>query len=187
MGLISRILSFTRLARNGAQVTDVKLDPGGGPNITSEHFSSVGDDSHPLDTDYALTTPVSQAGRHAVIGYADPKNTPKAEKGEKRIYARDTSGVVVVEVWLQNDGTATIINDGGSVTLDPNGAILGQNGSGSFELQQSGDFVVNGVTIASDGAVTVPSSLTLDGKELAGHNHNITSGSSAPGPTGPNN
>ncbi len=187
MGRIGKLLSFVRAVRNSAQVSDVKLDPGGGPVITAEHFSAPGDDSHPLAGDYVRVGQVPQSGRAAVTGYVDPATEPKAQPGEKRIYARDTDGAEVAEVWLKNDSTVTAVNSNGSVTLSPDGSILGQNSSGSFELQASGDFVVNGVTIAADGSVTIPTSLTLNGKEIAGHTHPITSGSSAPGPTGPNN
>lgn len=187
MGLVGKLLSFVRVARNGAQLSDSKIDPGGGPNITAEHFSAPGDDAHPLPGDYVRVASVPQSGRAAVTGYVDPNNQQKAQAGEKRIYARDADGVEVVEVWLKNDGTALVTNSNGSVTLSPDGSILGQNGGGSFELQASGDFVVNGVTIDASGAVTIPASLTLAGKEIAGHTHPITSGSSAPGPTGPNN
>lgn len=205
-GLIGRVLSFVRVTRNGAQISDVKVNPGGGPNVTAEHFAPPGDDSHPLPTDYAYTAPTPQRGRQAAVGYVDPINTPQAQPGEKRIYARDSDGAVVVEVWLKNDGEATIFNENGTVTLSPDGtitaengngsvtlsadgSILGQNGAGSFELQTSGDFVVNGVTIAANGAVTIPSSLTLNGKEIAEHNHSQAndSGGNTEQPTGPNN
>ena len=187
MGGIGKLLSFVRAVRNGAQVSDVKLDPGGGPVITAEHFSAPGDDSHPLPGDYVRVGRVPQSGRAAVTGYVDPATEPKAQPGEKRLYARSADGNEVVEHWLKSDGTGTISNSNGSTTLRPDGSILGQNGSGSFELQASGDFVVNGVIIAADGSVTIPASLTLNSKEIAGHTHPITGGSSAPGPTGPNN
>lgn len=189
MGLIARILSFVRVVRNGAQVSDVKSDPGGGPNFTAEHFAPPGDDSHPLTTDYVYAAKTPQSGKYAAVGYVDPLNAPKAQEGEKRIYARDSSGAVVIEVWLKNDGAATIVNENGSVTLNADGSILGQNGAGSFELQAGGDFVVNGVTIASDGSVTIPSSLTLNGKEIAEHTHSQASdsGGNTEQDTGPNN
>jgi len=187
MGLIGKLLSFVRAVRNGAQVSDVKTDPGGGANVTAEHFASPGVDSHPLPGDYVCAVSVPQSGRKAAVGYVDPQTTPKALAGETRIYARDADGNEIAAVWVKNTGEVATSNDNGSVTLAANGSILGQNGSGSFELQASGDFVVNGVTIAADGSVTIPASLTLGGKEIAGHDHAINSGSSAPGPTGPNN
>lgn len=187
MGRIAKLLSFVRLTRNNAKVSDVKVDPGGGANITAEHFSAPGDDSHPLPGDYVALNTNSGTGREDAIGYVDPLNEPKALPGDKRIYARDENGVLIVEIWLKNTGEATIFNANGSVTLSPSGSIKCANSSGSFELQAGGDFVVNGVTIDTNGNVTIPNSLTLAGKEIAGHDHAINSGSSAPGPTGPNN
>lgn len=207
MGRIARLLSFVRLTKNDAKVTDVKVDPGGGPNVTTEHFADAGDDSHPLTTDYVALNSDSGTGRETAIGYLDPINEPKAQAGDKRIYARDASnGEVIVEVWLQNDGTATISNENGSVTLRvdggtiittpestfdaaADGSITGQNSNGSFQLQTGGDFLVNGVTIDSSGNVTIPSSLTLNGKEIAEHTHSQAndSGGNTEQDTGPNN
>ena len=124
MGRIANLLSFIRTVRNGAQVTDVKVDPGGGPNITGENFQGAGEDAYPLKTDYPYISDDSGTGRESVLGYVDPVNTPTSQEGEKRIYARDPSnGAVIVEVWLRNDGTAIVFNDKGSVTLSPDGSV----------------------------------------------------------------
>lgn len=175
-GLIAKLLSFTRVTKNGAKVSDVKVDRSGGDNATPEHFSSPGDDSFPITTDYVALMPVGSGSRFVTVGYVDPINEPKGTEGDKRIYARDPSdGSVVAEVWLKSDGS-----------------ITGENGNGSFALQADGKFVVNGVEIDTMGNITSPTSISApsvvaNGKELAGHNHNILSGSSAPGPTGVNN
>ena len=158
MGRIATLLSFVRTLRHGANVSDVKIDPGGGPNVTAEHFAPAGDDAHPLTTDYVITNEIPRRGGEVIVGYIDPKNTPKAQEGDKRIYARETvGGAVIVELWLQNDGTALLINangsvklrpDGGTITTTPNstydaaadGSIKGENSAGSFELKTSGAF-----------------------------------------------
>ena len=201
MGRIAKLLSFVRVTRNDAKISDVKVDPGGGPNVTAEHFASSGDDAHPLPDDYVIINDSAGTGRKASIGYLDPLNIPKALPGDKRIYARDEdTGAVVVEIWLKNDGTAIVSNDNGSIMLRPDGgsiattpqstfdakadgSIKGANSSGSFELQAGGDFVVNGVTIAANGDVTIPSSLNLNGKEIAEHIHLA---GTPPGDTGVN-
>ena len=213
MGLtIGKVLSFLRLEANGAKVSDVKLDEGGGDNRTARHFAPAGDDSFPLVTDYTVQGNTPGEGSKAVLGYADPINTPKALEGDKLIIGRDpATGLEVVEVWLKSDGTALVSNDNGSVTLRPDGgsvvttplsifeadaagAIAGTNGSGSFELEAAGDFLVNGVKIDTAGNITTPTtivatglissavsvaapamlaatSLTVAGKEMAGHTH----------------
>ena len=160
MGLISKILSFTRTIKNGAKVSDVKVDRGGGDNATPEHFADPGDDSFPLPGDYASVLNVGK--RSASVGYVDPVNIPKAGAGEKRIYARDPeTGLVVVEIWLKNDGTGIMSNSAGSFTLNPDGSHKGINSAGFFELEAGGDFVVNGAKITSTGDFVDSSGKTL--------------------------
>lgn len=188
-GLIGRLLSFGRVTRNGAKTNDVKFNPGGGQNLTGQNFAPAGDDSFPLPTDYVFAVRCPQTGRLVVVGYVDPLNAGQANAGDKRIYGRDGDGAIVAELWIKNTGEAVLSNDNGSVTLGADGSILGQNSSGQFELEAAGDFVVNGVTIAANGDVTVPSSLTLNGKEIAEHTHSQAndSGGNTEQDTGPNN
>jgi hypothetical protein len=171
MGRLARLLSFLNTTRNGAKVSDAKVNPGGGPNITAQHFSDPGDDSQPLPGDYVSLNGDSGSGRETAIGYVDPINTPKAQKGDKRIYARGPDGVAVVDVWLKNTGEAVTSNSNGSFTLSPAGAITGTNGGGSFALLADGTFNVNGVTIDPSGVVTIPNSLILNSKQIAEHDH----------------
>lgn len=190
MGRIAKVLSFVRAIRGTANVSDVKIDPGGGANVTPEHFSAPGDDSFPLTTDYVVTEDVPRTGGEAAVGYVDPINTPKAREGDKRIYARDpVTGATVIDLWLKSDGSGTLENSNGVSTLAADGSQTGSNASGSFALQANGDFVVNGVTIAADGKVTIPASLTLNGKEIAEHDHSQDADSAGDTQvdTGPNN
>lgn len=206
MGWLAILRGFTRAMRNGAQVSDVVVDSGGGPNVTAEHFATAGDDAHPLTTDYVALTRDSGTGRATAVGYLDPINVPIALAGDKRIYGRDaSSGAAVVDVWLKNDSTAIVSNANGSVTLQPDGgtivnapgvtltvaadgSISGGNGSGSFVLTSGGDFVVNGVTIDTSGNISTPASVSAPsilaaGNQLAGHVHLA---GTPPGNTGPN-
>jgi len=200
MGRINIILSFIRTLRNGAKVSDVKCDPGGGANTTAEHFSSPGDDSFPLTTDVALTVPRNGSGREAVVGYIDPSSEQKAEAGDKRIYARDSAGDEVAEVWLENDGTITLENDEADITISPDGTITNTvgslsftltpagtatltNGSGTFAMSASGDVNINGVIITAAGLITAPGITgTLD---LHTHPQAPDSASDTQVPTGP--
>lgn len=190
MGRITRILSFVRALANGAKVSDVKTDPGGGANITAQHFAPPGDDSHPLPDDYAATMPVTRSGSEVAVGYLDPKNEQKAQLGDKRIYARDPEdGSTIVEVWLKNTGEAVTSNKNGSATLSPDGSstlttpeatfqasadggIKGSNSAGSFELQAGGNFVVNGVTIDTDGNISTGGKLNAD--DITADNLDVT-------------
>lgn len=166
MGLVARVLSFIRVTRNGAKISDVKVNPSGGDNITAEHYADAGDDSHPLPTDYVHTEPQAGTGRASALGYADPINTPKAAAGEKRIYGRDASGVAVNEVWLKADGTVLSENAACSFILEPDGEIRGNNANGFFRLWPDGTFAANGAKMTTDGDV-----LTSGGISLRDHTH----------------
>ena len=149
MGGVARILSFVRRVRRGANVSDAKVDTGGGPNVTAENFSTPGDDSHPLPGDFVLLVQVQQTGRSAAAGYLDPLNEQTAGPGERRLYARDSDGAIVSTIWLKSDGS-----------------VLAQNAGGYFELQAGGAFIANGATATTDGDV-----VTSDGVSLRDHTH----------------
>lgn len=227
-GRVGKVLEFIRAVRNGAKLSDVKVNLGARENATAEHFGAPGDDAFPLNTDYVLSVGTNRTGREAVVGYADIINEPKATPGDRRIIGRDAdTGVEVVETWLKSDGSALTSNANGSILLKPDGSavitspagvfsvnadgsISGANSAGSFELEAGGNFVVNGVIIDTAGNITAPgvtmtaglvisgvagtisgaasvdaaTSLTVAGKEIAGHNHPA---GSPPGNTGPNN
>ncbi len=196
MGSIARVLSFARRVIDGVFVSEAKINPDGGSNITAPHFADAGSDSHPLPTDYVATTTIRGSGREAATGYADPLNEGKSEPGEARIYGRDSDGAPVNEVWLKGDGTVTAANDNGHIELKPDGGselvgplntfeirvdggIKGFNAAGFFELLPNGNFVVNGLIITAAGAI-----VSAGGIDLDTHVHPIIGGSSAPGPTG---
>lgn len=162
MGRIAKIISFFSEGNN----PKVKIAPGGEEIITAEHFSTPGDDSPPLPFDFCVTVFTQEAGGEAATGYTDTINQSKAGVGEKRIYARNNLGAVVVDLWFKADGS-----------------LKADNQNGSFELQANGNFVVNGVIIDPNGNVTIPTSLILNGKEINGHIH---AAGNPPGDTGPN-
>ena len=162
MGLIAAVIAFARRTDH----SETTVDPGGGSNITADHFANPGDDSYPLDTDFAAVVSNGRTGGGAAVGYADPITTKKAGPGEKRIYARDAAGAVVCEIWLQSDGTIVVQNDNGGMELAPNGSVN-----------------INGVIIDAAGDITAPGSLVLNGNELDGHLHLA---GTPPGDTGPN-
>jgi len=165
MGGLGKLLSFIRGTRNSAKLSDVKLDPGGGCNVTAEHFSAPGDDSYPLAGDYVVNVSIQRSGGSVVVGYLDPKNDQKAATGEKRIYARNSAGASVVELWLKNDGTAVLENSNGRVTLAPNGNITMDGATISIvgdSITITGETDINGATISASGEVTTASGVDLD-------------------------
>lgn len=196
MGLIAKLLSFTRATRNGVPVTDVKADPGGGAILTAEHAAPAGDDSCPLPGDYVALGYAPGTGRKTALGYFDTVNTPLAGPGEKRIYGRDGDGAAISIVWLKSTGEIIINNeaatislaDGGDITLGSGGGtvtvtvkasgeIEGANATGNFKLETSGAFTANGAKMTLTGDV-----VTASGLSLLTHVHPTSS----PGaPTGP--
>lgn len=208
-GLIAYLLSFKRVLSNGAKVSDVKVDTGGGDILTAHHTAPPGDDSFPLPDDQLALVRIPRSGRVVVIGYVEPDALQKATAGDKRIYARSSDRLEVIELWLKNDGTGLLSNDNGSFTLRPDGSTIGENNNGSYELRANGSFraqngngfhelredgtvEINGATIDPSGNIIATSvkapSIVVDNKELKDHGHNILGGSSAsPPPTGPNN
>lgn len=105
MGLIGTLLSFVRGSVDDAQVADVAIDPGGGANITAQHFGPAGDDAQPLPGDFVAAIDGTGSGAQTAVAYLDPANAGQAAAGEKRIYSRDGNGVPIAVVWLKADGT----------------------------------------------------------------------------------
>lgn len=144
MGWIAKVISFAReVRRQSANVNVVRGDPGAGANATMEHFSASGDDSPPLAGDYVAGLPLQRSGGLAAVGVADPRNAGVAEPGEKRIYARDTSGAVVAEIYIEADGTITLSNAAGSLILDVSGNLTA---TGTIT---AADFIAGGVPFAT--------------------------------------
>jgi hypothetical protein len=122
-GKLAKVVSFER---RGAE-EDVVVDTGGGALVTAAHLGGAGEDSPPLPGDVASLDDSSGTGNQQVTGYHDPRNTGKADDGEKRIYGRNAAGEVVAEVWLKGDGTVLVQGKIGdnelSLTLDLNTGI----------------------------------------------------------------
>lgn len=175
MGMISKLLSFTR--KDVGSVSTV--NPGGGFNLSADHFSAPGDDSYPLPGDYPALVETQRTGGVAAVGYMDPKSEQKAAAGEKRIYSRDGDGNAVVELWLKADGSAILSNALGSIQLKADGSV-DING---VTIDADGNTNINGVEIDDSGAVEVPLSLKVNSKELDLHVHpGVTVGTGSTGP-----
>jgi len=207
-GVIGKLFSFVRVIRNEAKLSDVKIDVGGGDILTAEYTHPSGDDSFPLPDDYVSAVRIPRSGRILILGFVESDAQQKALKGDKRIYARNENREEMIELWLKSDGTATLNNANGSFTLSPDGKFVttnpngtytlnadgshkGENANGNFQLLANGTMDINTATIDPGGNIIATSvsapSIKVNGKELDGHDHEIEDGSSAPGPTGPNN
>lgn len=172
MGRIGIVRLFERIIRGAATGSEVTVDTGGGENIRSVHFGSLGDDTQPVVGDYAVTVEGPGTGRELVIAYADPLVTPIAGPGEKRIYSRTASGALVAAIWLKADGSITIDNPSGSIVLDQSGTVTI---NGVMTIDATGNIVTTGTITAAN--------VTAGGKSLAVHVHSgVTAGGVSSGP-----
>lgn len=153
MGFIATVISFTRSVVSGAQAPEAKVDRGGGDSITAYHFSAPGDDSQPLPGDIAFVAEDEGQGNGQIVGYEDPKTSPVAAAGEKRIYARSGPGVVAAEIWLKVDGALVLKNTSTTIELKADGAAIMSNAVGSIELDAAGNVTAK-TALGTFGAAT---------------------------------
>jgi len=165
-----------------------------------EHLQPLGDDSKPLSQDDGWSDRTNQSGGDVYFGAFDYENKI-AEPGEKRMYARNSEGNPVNQVYLKKDGTIIIANDSYSKTINPDGSFVETNGiysksvsaDGSFTetngaytktVATSGEVNINGFIIDPNGAASSPVSVTaptidgtnslkVAGKEQRGHKHKV--------------
>jgi hypothetical protein len=127
---------------------DLTVDPGGGSNITAEHFASAGDDSFPLTTDKAVTVSIRRSGGEVVVGYLDTINAGVTTPGEERKYSRDPlTGLPVAQVYLKADGEIEASNAAASIVIKANGDIEASNGIASIKINASGEIEITGTVI----------------------------------------
>ena len=111
MGLIGTLLELLRTTVEGTPITDLKVDPGGGTNVTAELYQAAGDDASPLPDDTVAVVEIPGTGRYIAIGFIDPKNEPTAAPGERRLYSRNSDGDIQVTIRLSNDGVVHLAED----------------------------------------------------------------------------
>ena len=156
MGLV-KVLSFARRVIRGANIDQVKCDASKDELVTVDHYSSPGDDSPPLPGDKAHIEPQEESGKYTALGYADPKNEGKSSPGEKRIFARDKDGNEVAEVWIKKDGSVTVSNSNGSLTMAANGNIsLGSGGDGIARLNDEVTVTILAGSLETSDGATAP-------------------------------
>ena len=108
MGAVGRLLSFFRRTRAGELLDEAKVDLGGSDPKTVQHYADPGDDSQPLPGDFASLNETGVAGDRHAVGWHDTKTPRKAGAGEKRIYARSSTGTAACEVWLKATGEVVL-------------------------------------------------------------------------------
>lgn len=105
MGKIALVINTKNKTNNDDEKeTIVTIDIGGEEIITSIHAQPSNVDSRPLDTDYAVTAKTPGESNETVVGYIDPENQQKADKGEFRAYSRDSDGNEKADIHIKKDG-----------------------------------------------------------------------------------
>lgn len=177
MARIGRVLSLTRVTREGAKLSDVKVRTDGGAALTLDHTGAPGDDCPPLPGDYVAIVPGEGTGRGTAVGYVDPKNQGTAAPGEKRYIGRNAEAVEVCELYLQSDGAASLSNANGSVVLGADGSITLSSPEGSIGLTAAGSVSINGAVVSSVGEIS-----NAIGIILGTHTHDLSGGGVTEGP-----
>lgn len=77
---------------------------------THYQVSQWGDDSNPIQNTDSIVSDTANDESSVVLGYINLN--AKSKPGEKRIYATDTDGNEVFDIYLKNDGTAEINGTG---------------------------------------------------------------------------
>ena len=117
-----------------------EIEGGSGDPSSLDHFGPSGEDSPPLPGDVVLAVPLDGLSETLVsAGYSD--GTEKlAGPGEKRLYARDSDGAIVSEIFMEGDGAVTISQPGGaSITLASSGEVT---------IDTTGNIKLVGATVA---------------------------------------
>ncbi len=163
MGRVGTILDIEQKSSEGVNTTNVKLDIGGGENITAPQAAPAGIDCTPLETDTAVTSTSPGDSGQNVVGYIDPDN---ASKGDGvYLYARTPDGSPVADIWLKSDGSVVVTTSGASIEVAAAGGITMSNTAGGT------------VDIQADGAVFMRNNfgfITVDKTGVASLNGKFT-------------
>jgi hypothetical protein len=147
MGRTAQVLSATHVVDAGGHGVDVVADPGGVRNVTAPQYIAPGVDALALAGDSVALEDSSGTGCEQATGYADTRNAGKTAPGEIRLYARDSNGVVVGDLWLKGDGSIVATNDGGSVAFSPEGVLSVSGSSDAAALASAIDRIGRAISV----------------------------------------
>lgn len=163
-GEIGRVTEYDADGETGPEVTGVmggEAEGSEGDPVGMDHFGPSGDDSPPLPGDFVAAVPLDEDDEEsAAVAYAD-ETARVAKGGEKRIYARNSEGVVVSSAFLKGDGSVTITNDKATVDLTPTGAIKLSNSAASVEIAVDGSIKLDGPTVSLAAGTPLGQFLTV--------------------------
>lgn len=153
MGIVGKVLSFVRETVEGVPIAHVKIDPGGGNNLTAEHTQPAGQDSQPLPGDYMIPVRDVRSGELIGVAYFDPNNPGIAAKGEWRAYARNASGGIVAVIYLKNNGDTLL---GSDTATDP----VSLSSKSDTEINRIWDVLTGFVPNPGDGGAALKTAAT---------------------------
>jgi len=151
MARYGRVEGIERRVENGATVTYVKVDTGGGDPEEVQHLEAPGEDSPPVIGDFAGVDEVGDSGTKQTNGYFDPKGEAKSANGEKRYVSRTEQGEKIAELWMAHgavtlkvfDPNVPVFVEGAKVVIKSPDVNLG--GEGGRGVMCIGDLSVGSV------------------------------------------
>jgi len=153
--------SFRILVDGGFSWPVVKFENRKNDIIEGEYFQSSGEDSPPLQGDTLFHEETQRQGGRSVTGVIDTNPANKsAASGEVRRYARGSGGGIVATFHLKNNGTITLFNENGTVTIAPDGTITNTNAGGNTILSTTGVFTVNADLVVNGNTTTNGNTIT---------------------------
>jgi hypothetical protein len=139
-----------------------------GDQRKAQVFGGVNEDSSPAKNTQTVDVQIGRdRGFLASIAYRNPKITPVANEGEKRIYSTNAEGdTVMSEVFMHDDGTIEVKSvSGATLTIYPNGSITMWRNAG------------NQITISATGITSIIASGAIEadavGIELNGDSYSL--------------
>lgn len=128
----------------------------------------------------AVFVPGIRSLNNIIVGFSNEGMKMRNKDASSYVWVRADSSVRLetgkAHILMDKDGNIAIESTSGTVTVN--------NGVGKINIDSDGTINLNGVTIDKNGKLTVPSSMSLAGKEMAGHTHgNVQNGD---GQTGAN-
>ena len=122
---------------------------------TSFFAASWGDDSCPVDNSDVLHS--ATGGDDTVIIGVINQNQ-KTNPGEKRIFATDANGAVVVDIYLRNDGSIEVAGTGDNLVK----YIPLNAGLQTFITNLNAELAIISAAVATKGVVYTPTVQSID-------------------------
>ena len=127
MGRIGKVIKsyIAKLSGSGTNAQFSSVEEFAGDQRTVQAFGPCNEDFAPPENCKTLNIPLGR-GRGFLVSaaYHNQKIAPVAVHGERRLYSTNRAGdTVMAEVFLKQDGTLSIKNAAGEVSISPAGLV----------------------------------------------------------------